>query len=74
MHTYLLGATHTFLLKYSDRLIPTYRYVADQTFLKTHTRKEQLAHAALSAYQNLPEGPKRKVKRLMDRLRGESLE
>lgn len=64
IHTYLLGATHTFLLKYSDRVIPTYRYVADRTFFRTHTLKENLAHTAVRAYRSLPPGLKNTLKRL----------
>jgi hypothetical protein len=64
IHTYLLGGTHSFLLKYTDRVIPTYRYVKDQTFFKTHIRKENLTKAIYGAYQNLPPGLKEKLKRL----------
>ncbi len=64
IHTYILGGTHSFLLKYRDRIIPTYRYVKDQTFFKTHARRENLARAISRAYQHLPPGLKEKLKRL----------
>jgi hypothetical protein len=64
IHTYLLGGTHSFLMKYTDRVIPTYRYAKDQTFFKTHIGKENLTKAIHGAYQNLPPGLKKKIKRL----------
>jgi hypothetical protein len=61
IHTYFLGSAHEFAQKYSDRIIPTYRYLKDTTFFKTHTRKENLTRAIS---QNLPAGLKEKLKRL----------
>ena len=64
IHTYLFGSTNAFALKYSNRVMPTYRYLKDATFFKTHTRKENLTKAIYGAYQNLPPGLKEKLKRL----------
>ena len=64
IHTYLLGATHAFLLKYSDRVVPTYRYSKDRTFLRRHTLKEDLTRAAYGFYRRLPSGLREKLKRL----------
>jgi len=64
IHTYLMGGTHSFLLKYRDRIIPTYRYLKDQTFFRTHVGKENLMRAIYRTYQNLPPGLKEKLKRL----------
>jgi hypothetical protein len=67
IHTYLLGATHAFLLKYSDRLIPTYRYLQDRTLLRRYTLKEDLIGAAHGFYRRLPQGLKDKLKRTLKR-------
>jgi len=64
MHTYLLGSTHQFSLKYSDRVIPTYRYLKDWTFFKTHTRQEDLTRVIYRTYQNLPRSLKERLKQL----------
>jgi lipid II:glycine glycyltransferase (peptidoglycan interpeptide bridge formation enzyme) len=64
IHTYLLGATHAFLLKYSDRIIPTYQYTKDQTLLKTHNLKADLTETAVGIYRRLPPGVKEKLKQL----------
>jgi len=64
IHTYLLGATHTFLLKYSDRIIPTYRYSADRTFFKTHALKERLLTTAVDVYRGLPPEIRTHLKKL----------
>jgi hypothetical protein len=64
IHTYLMGGTHSFLLKYRDRIIPTHRYVKDQTFFRTHERKEDLMRVIHRTYQNLPPSLKEKLKRL----------
>jgi Acetyltransferase (GNAT) domain len=64
IHTYLFGATHPFLLKYSDRVIPTYRYTLDRTLLKKYDLKDGLMHAAYETYRRFPEGVKDTVRRL----------
>jgi len=64
IHTYLLGATHAFLLKYSDRVIPTWKYTKDRTIFRRHTLREDLMGAVYGFYRGLPKGMKEKLKRL----------
>jgi Acetyltransferase (GNAT) domain len=64
IHTYLLGATHAFLLKYSDRVVPTYKYLKDNTFFRKYTLRESLTNTAYGLYRRLPLGVKEKLKRL----------
>ncbi len=67
IQTYLLGATHQFLLKYSDRIIPTYRHFQDRTAFRIHTLREGLAGAAVNAYRRLPPVLKERLKGLRAR-------
>ncbi len=64
IHTYLLGATHAFLLKYSDRVIPTWKYTKDRTIFRRHVLREDLMGAAYGFYRRLPKSMKEKLKRL----------
>ncbi len=64
IHTYLLGATHSFALKYSDRVLPTYRYLRDETFFKTYARQADLTRLFSRTCQSLPPSLKEKLKRL----------
>lgn len=57
-----MGGSHLFLRRFGGKLVPTYRYTLDLTFLKRHRRKEKLQEHARRTYLSLPDSLRHRIK------------
>ena len=67
-----LGGTDEFHRKWSESVVPIYRYRQDRTLLRCHDRLEGLVTTAHSVFQKLPAGVKERARQALRRLAASS--
>jgi hypothetical protein len=59
---YSLGGAHRFLRKFSDTIVPIYRYRLDRTILRQHEIKEKLEEWGRASLHNMPKAAERAIR------------